>query len=179
MPHGNMAAEFGWEISRMSVTGSISLTADWLDQRRGTMIRKLLLAFGLVALPAFAYGETLLPKKLSQEEIAAAVDARKTVDQSAEGYKDIIINRSADQAFESGVFVSGPARAEVSAPDGYGNDEFMYFISGEATLTSADGSTTTVRAGEGMTVPKGWVGVFETQGYTKLYVAYYGQKAGQ
>jgi uncharacterized cupin superfamily protein len=141
------------------------------------MIGKVLLVLGVVAMPILAHGQMSLPRKISQQDIAAAIDARKTVDQSAEGFKDIVVNRTSDQAFESGIFVSGPAHVEAPAPEGYGNDEFLYFLSGEATFTSSDGSKITIRTGEGMTVPKGWVGTMDTDGYTKLYVAYYGAKA--
>jgi uncharacterized cupin superfamily protein len=49
----------------------------------------------------------------------------------------------------------------------------MYFLEGSVTLTSSDGTVQTIEAGEGVTVPKEWTGIFETDGYTKIWVIYY------
>ena len=53
-------------------------------------------------------------------------------------------------------------------------DEFMYFLEGSVTLTSSDGTVQIIEAGEGVTVPKEWTGVFETEGYRKIWVIYAG-----
>jgi uncharacterized cupin superfamily protein len=60
----------------------------------------------------------------------------------------------------------------VKGPAGFPYNEFLYFISGSVTLTSSDGSVMVVHAGEAVTLPKGWTGLYDTQGYTKLYVTY-------
>jgi len=39
-------------------------------------------------------------------------------------------------------------------------------------LTSADGTRTTVGAGEAVTVPREWTGIWETDGYRKIWVIY-------
>jgi uncharacterized cupin superfamily protein len=54
----------------------------------------------------------------------------------------------------------------------YGVDEFMYFLTGSVTLTSSDGTVQTINAGEAVTIPKEWTGIWDTQGYTKIWVIY-------
>ena len=51
-------------------------------------------------------------------------------------------------------------------------NEYMHFIQGGARFTAPDGTVFDVKAGESILVPRGWVGLFETEGYLKLYVAY-------
>ena len=48
----------------------------------------------------------------------------------------------------------------------------MYFLEGSVTLTSSDGSVQTIDAGEGVTIAKEWTGIWETDGYTKIWVIY-------
>ena len=54
----------------------------------------------------------------------------------------------------------------------YGVDEFMYFLEGGVTLTSSDGTVTEIEAGEAVTIPKEWTGIWETEGYRKIWVIY-------
>jgi uncharacterized cupin superfamily protein len=51
----------------------------------------------------------------------------------------------------------------------------MYFLEGGVTLTSADGTVITVKAGDGVTIPKGWKGNWTTAGYRKFYVTFGGK----
>ena len=48
----------------------------------------------------------------------------------------------------------------------------MYFVSGSVTLTSSDGTVVTINSGEAVTVPKVWIGIWETDGYEKFWVIY-------
>ena len=48
----------------------------------------------------------------------------------------------------------------------------MFFLEGSVTLTSADGTVTTVTAGEAVTIPKEWMGRWQTAGYRKIWVIY-------
>ncbi len=48
----------------------------------------------------------------------------------------------------------------------------MFFLEGGVTLTSSDGTELVINAGEAVTIPKEWTGVFETDGYTKICVIY-------
>ena len=40
------------------------------------------------------------------------------------------------------------------------------------TLTSSDGTVQVIGAGEGVSIPREWTGVWETEGYTKIWVIY-------
>ena len=68
------------------------------------------------------------------------------------------------------MYRSGKTRFELSQP--YGVNEFMYFLSGSVTLISSDGSVMTVHAGEAVTIPKEWTGIWDTDGYEKIWVIY-------
>lgn len=77
--------------------------------------------------------------------------------------------KSADEKFTSGMFSSSAGFAEF---DSYRADEFCYIVAGEATLTAADGTVTKLKAGDAITIPKGWKGKWVTSGYTKFFVSY-------
>ena len=68
------------------------------------------------------------------------------------------------------MYRSGAVRLEIN--ETYGVDEFMYFVEGSVTLTSSDGLVQVIHAGEGVTIPKEWTGVWETEGYAKIWVIY-------
>ena len=84
--------------------------------------------------------------------------------------QDVTTFLSSDKRFGSGMYRSGAVRIEIDEP--YGVDEFMYFLEGSVTLTSSDGRVQVINAGEGVTIPKEWTGVWETQGYRKIWVIY-------
>ncbi len=84
--------------------------------------------------------------------------------------QDVTSLLSSDKKFASGMYKSGKTRAEITKP--YGVDDFMYFLEGGVTLTSSDGTVTTIEAGEGVTIPKEWTGIWDTDGYTKIWVIY-------
>lgn len=83
---------------------------------------------------------------------------------------------SSDQKFSSGMYQSGPTRSDITEP--YGVDEFMFFLKGGVTLTSSDGTVTEIGAGEGVTIPKEWTGIWDTDGYTKIWVIYSADGSG-
>ena len=78
--------------------------------------------------------------------------------------------KSSDGKFASGLYKAGPQIFDIKEP--YGVDEFMFFLEGSVTLTSVDGSVVTVGAGEAVTIPKEWMGQWETEGYRKIWVIY-------
>ncbi len=82
---------------------------------------------------------------------------------------DVSLLKSRDGRFEAGVYAAGPSDTPIEA---YEEDEFMFFLEGGVTLTSADGTVLEVRAGEGAAILKGWKGRWTTQGYKKYYVTY-------
>jgi hypothetical protein len=55
----------------------------------------------------------------------------------------------------------------------YTEDEFCYLMQGEAVITDATGTPTTVRAGEAFVIPAGFTGSWRTVGHAcKLYAIY-------
>jgi uncharacterized cupin superfamily protein len=137
----------------------------------------VLVACALLALAPAVRAEDAQPRKLSQEELAggafrdpAAVVKREESERGPYTTRDLEAFRSAGGHFDAGVYRSGAARLAIDEP--YGVDEFMYFLEGGVTLTSRDGSNLEVHAGEAVIIPRAWRGVWDTEGYTKIYVIY-------
>ncbi len=118
--------------------------------------------------------EVIIPAKISKAELAGKVfdrdDMTETKHDSGNVTLDVTTLLSSDKKFGSGVYRSGKVRSEITEP--YGVDEFMYFLEGGVTLTSADGSVQSINAGEAVTIPKEWTGIWDTDGYTKIWVIY-------
>lgn len=130
-------------------------------------------AAGIVMGAQQADDDVVTPEKISiadtQGEIFERPDMIRTV-RGGNTTLDVTTLKSSDGKFASGMYRSGPVRFEVNEP--YGVDEFMYFIDGGVTLTSADGSVQVIGAGEAVTIPKEWTGIWDTDGYTKIWVIY-------
>jgi uncharacterized cupin superfamily protein len=118
-----------------------------------------------------ARAETIKPFKASKSDLVGAIFNREGAVKQGKSV-DVVTFASQDTAYQTGVYKSGPLREKIKGPQGLPYNEFMYFLSGSAKLTSADGSVMVVNAGETVTLPKGWTGHFDTTGYTKLYVTY-------
>ena len=132
---------------------------------------------GLISVSAMA--DVSHPAKLSQEALEGAAfdDPSTTITEvGGENTPDFTSLRSSDGKFASGMYKAGPQIFDITEP--YGVDEFMFFLEGSVTLTSADGSVTTVNAGEGVTIPKEWTGLWATTGYRKIWVIYSGDGSG-
>jgi uncharacterized cupin superfamily protein len=117
--------------------------------------------------------EIALPAQISQADMSGTIFERPETVRTTRGDNtilDVTTLKSSDGKFASGMYRSGQSRFEVDEP--YGVDEFMYFIEGGVTLTSADGSVQIIGAGEAVTIPKEWTGVWDTDGYTKIWVIY-------
>ena len=117
--------------------------------------------------------QVITPAKISKEDIAGKIfDRPDTIKEIHDGNTtlDVTTLLSSDKKFASGMFRSGKTRFEITEP--YGVDEFMFFLEGGVTLTSSDGSVQLIKAGEGVTIAKEWTGVWETDGYTKIWVIY-------
>jgi len=82
-----------------------------------------------------------------------------------------VLLKSRDARFEAGLYEAGPSDVAIAS---YEEDEFMLFLDGGVTLTSADGTVLEATAGEAVAIPKGWKGRWTTQGYRKYYVTYSG-----
>jgi uncharacterized cupin superfamily protein len=139
-----------------------------------------LLAAGLLGAGLLATGIVLSdekgvvhPAEMSREDISGRIferDATNRTERNGFTVLDVTSLKSSDGKFASGMYKAGKSRFEVSEP--YGVDEFMYFLEGGVTLTSSDGTVTKIDAGEAVTIPKEWTGVWETDGYTKIWVIY-------
>lgn len=117
--------------------------------------------------------EAALPAKISKEDMTGKIFERPETATTTRGENtvlDVTTLKSSDGKFASGMYKSGKSRFEVTEP--YGVDEFMYFLEGGVTLTSSDGSVLVINAGEAVTLPKEWTGVWDTDGYTKIWVIY-------
>lgn len=132
------------------------------------------LCVGLLS-PAIADNQdskTVLPTKINKGDAAGMIFQRDdvTVTTHADGHQteSVTSMASSDGKFHSGMYRSSKTRFEISEP--YGVDEFMYFLSGSVTLTSTDGSVMTVHAGEAITMPKEWTGIWDTDGFEKIWV---------
>lgn len=133
----------------------------------------VLAAVLLAPVPAALAGEALQPIRMSKEQIAGAIfeDYEPVVtDHGGNVTHDVEVYRTASGLFDAGMYRSGKVRAEITEP--YGVHEYMHFIEGGVTLTSSDGTVTEIRAGDSVLIPQGWTGIWDTEGYTKIYVIY-------
>ena len=130
-------------------------------------------AIGLAMTCSIAAAETPQPQKMSADDLTGKLFTDRGIGPADQGYgpvQDFTSLLSSDKKFASGMYAAGPSRVEINEP--YGVDEFMYFLEGGVTLTSSDGTVTEIGAGDAITVPKEWTGVWETQGYRKIWVIY-------
>lgn len=132
-----------------------------------------MLVLPLLSWAAQAGAETPLPAEITARDMAGAIfqgpDVLET-ERNGNTTLDVTSLKSSDGRFASGMYRSGRTRFEITEP--YGVDEFMYFVEGGVTLTSPDGTVQVIEAGEAVTIPKEWTGIWETDGYTKIWVIY-------
>ena len=134
-----------------------------------------------VAIALSAHSEKAVkPAKISKADIAGAIferdDMIETQHDSGNVTLDVTTLLSSDKKFASGMYRSGKSYFESTDP--YGVDEFMYFLEGGVTLTSSDGTVQEINAGEAVTIPKEWTGIWDTDGYTKIWVIYSADGSG-
>ena len=143
------------------------------DASMSRCLQRLTASICMMAASSLVVAETVLPAKLSTADLTGkAFDNPKTIvtETPTGNILDITSLKSSDGKFASGMYKAGPQIFDITEP--YGVDEFMFFLEGSVTLTSADGSVTTVNAGEAVTIPKEWTGRWETEGYRKIWVIY-------
>ena len=136
-------------------------------------LQRLTVSICLMAVSSLAVAETVHPAKLSIADLAGkAFDNPNTIitETPTGNILDITSLKSSEGKFASGMYKAGKSRFEITEP--YGVDEFMFFLEGSVTLTSDDGSQMTINAGEAVTIPKEWTGVWATEGYRKIWVIY-------
>jgi uncharacterized cupin superfamily protein len=122
-------------------------------------------------------GEAIHPVKMSKAQIAGGIfeDYEPVVSKRGENTThDVEVFRTANGLFDAGMYRSGKVRFEIDEP--YGVDEYMHFLEGGVTLTSSDGTVTEISAGDSVVIPKEWTGVWDTDGYMKIYVIYSADK---
>ena len=116
----------------------------------------------------------VLPAKINMADAAGMIfqrdDMSAITHEDGHQTEDVTTMTSSDRKFSSGMYRSSKTRFEIDEP--YGVDEFMFFLKGSVTLTSSDGSVMTVHAGEAVTIPKEWTGIWDTEGYEKIWVIY-------
>ncbi|MEJ8569109.1 cupin domain-containing protein [Elongatibacter sediminis] len=113
------------------------------------------------------------PVKMSQAQIAGAIfeDYDPVVlTRNGNTTHDVEVFLSSDRQFDAGMYRSGKVRFDITEP--YGVNEYMHFLEGGVTLTSSDGTVTEIQAGDSVVIPADWTGVWDTEGYTKIYVIY-------
>ena len=141
------------------------------------MIGTAMMFLGATAVWADAPAQPLVtskPVKVTSADAAGPVFSGKTAvkESGADGpATDVLLLRSKDRKVEMGLYDAGPSEQDI---DSYEDDEFMFFLAGGVTLTSADGTVLEAHAGEGVAMPKGWKGHWSTKGYKKYYVTYTG-----
>lgn len=133
-----------------------------------TLIAATLIVATLITAGPGLAAEAVHPAVITAAEAKGPVFARPGV-VAKDGTRDAIMLMTGDRRFESGMYAAGPGRAEWKATT-YGVDEFMLFVSGGVTLTSADGHVTVLGPGDAVTIPAEWRGTWDTGGYTKYYV---------
>ena len=140
------------------------------------------LVFALIALStaiAVSAATSIHPAKISRADIAGDIFERADMLETDHGDHttlDVTTFMNPEGTFASGMYKSSAVRMEIDEP--YGVDEFMYFLEGSVTLTSTDGTVQVINAGEGVTIGKDWTGVWETDGYTKIWVIYSADGSG-
>lgn len=141
-------------------------------------MKKILVALMVLCVAGLAvsehHEEAVIPAKITKADQAGEIfkrpDMSETTHDDGHVTLDVTSFLSSDKKFASGMYKSGKTRFEATEP--YGVDEFMYFLEGGVTLTSSDGTVQTISAGEGVTIPKEWTGIWDTDGYTKIWVIY-------
>ncbi|MDH5736911.1 MAG: cupin domain-containing protein [Gammaproteobacteria bacterium] len=144
-------------------------------------LNPFLMTVVITAANADQHGEKIvLPAKINKTDAAGMIFDREDMAAIShdDGHKteDVTTMMSSDGKFGTGMYRSGKTRAEINEP--YGVDEFMFFLKGSVTLTSSDGSVMTINAGEGVSIPKEWTGIWETDGYEKIWVIYSADGSG-
>ena len=127
----------------------------------------------LIAAPLAVAEDAVYPASISGDDIDGSIFERDDIVETTHDgntTQDVTTFLSTDKKFGSGMYKSGPVRYDITEP--YGVDEFMFILEGSVTLTSSDGTVQVVNAGEGVTIPKEWTGIWETEGYTKIWVIY-------
>ncbi|MDX2308600.1 MAG: cupin domain-containing protein [Hyphomicrobium sp.] len=80
-----------------------------------------------------------------------------------------VLFSSADGRYHSGIWTCQPGKWRVV----FTESEFCQILEGEIVITSDDGATTTVRAGDAFVSPAGFLGTWEVTKPARKVFAYY------
>jgi uncharacterized cupin superfamily protein len=131
----------------------------------------VLAGFGyLISSPTLA--QAVHPTKISGNNASAktAPDVHQT-DQTYKDFKWRIMGTSADKNYRSGLSWTTKRVSDVDEPNTV--DEFIFIVKGRERYTSSDGTVIEVNAGDGIFVPKGWRGRWESDGPVEFFFAVY------
>ena len=116
-------------------------------RENGMNIRTIVMATALLAVSAAWADEpkevplvTSKPVKITAAEAAGPIFSSKAaVKENGEDgpSTNVLLHRSKDSKVEMGLFAAGPSEYDIKS---YEEDEFMFFLEGGVTLTSADGT---------------------------------------
>ena len=112
------------------------------------------------------------PAKISAADLRGPVFKGPLVKKVTEGGSTALeadTYTSPDKKFQTGAYQAGPEHLDIK--DGYPTDEFFYVLKGSIKLTDATG-VQVIGPGEAVTIPKGWKGRWDSDGYTKVWVTY-------
>jgi uncharacterized cupin superfamily protein len=137
-------------------------------------MKQVFVAAALLWVAPAAAAEAPKPVVVTAEEAKGGIFASpKAIIETKNGHttKWVEMLQTKDKS-SAGIYAATASNEDIAA---YPEDEFMYFLEGGVTLTSADGTVITVKAGDGVTIPKGWKGNWTTAGYRKFYVTFGGK----
>jgi uncharacterized cupin superfamily protein len=138
--------------------------------------QKIILTTILLCSSIFSSAENqnvIYPSVMTQADIGGDIFHRPelvTEQRDSGEVLDVVSLLSTDKKFVSGMYKAPAGRFVIE--NAYGVDEYMHFLKGSVKLTSSDGTVTVIKAGDSVTLAKEWTGIWETEGYTKIYVIY-------
>jgi uncharacterized cupin superfamily protein len=113
------------------------------------------------------------PAKISTADLAGKMFQGPHVKKVTEGAAkalEVDTLTSADKKFQTGSYQAGPEHTDFNKY-GYPEYEFFYVLKGSIKLTDAKG-VQVIGPGEAVSIPKGWKGLWDSDGYTKVWVTY-------
>jgi uncharacterized cupin superfamily protein len=144
-------------------------------QMKNFMMRAMMGVATFAMLPFVAHADQVLqPTKIPGADALGAAflrpEAVKYPGRNGDsGSINVAMLKSKDGHMISGLYQSAASKVTIQS---YKVDEFMYFLEGGVTLTSADGKVTKIVAGDAVTIPAGWAGTWDSTAYKKYYVIY-------
>lgn len=139
---------------------------------KSTVFRLSLLGAALGAAVICGAAMEERPAKMSSADVNGAIFKSPQVRKVTEGGStalEVDTLTSADKKFQTGAYQAGPEHLDIK--DGYPEYEFFYVLKGSIKLTDAKGEQV-IGPGEAVSIPKGWKGHWDSDGYTKVWVTY-------